>query len=222
MAICDLTARSAYEQFHMSVNSGNTEVYAVVFFATFRSIIEFLIEKQKVYSQYTIQIANSINIGYTNSSDDSNEKLGNFMPILEYVGFNRTIVPEQNITENSSTVNFASWKHLNIKKSIEHFKEIQEIAYHKLIHDFHTDLHTSEAIIPLFCIFMDHINGLVRLKYQEADRTEVSEVKVSVLGLFKVCYSYDESIDKEIIEYEVLNAFKLGTKNDRKALSVTE
>ena len=88
--ICDLTARSAEEQFSINVRSGHTEVYAVIFYATFVTILEFIREKQKTYNNFTIAIANSINIGYTNNDDIENEKVGNFMPIMEYIGTNRT------------------------------------------------------------------------------------------------------------------------------------
>lgn len=216
-AVCELTARAANEQFTMTVPSGNYEIFALIYFATFQSILEFLKEKEKTYSNYTIEICNSINIGYTNSSSTDNEKVGNFMPIMEYIGVNRTIVDSAPTTMDTTTQNFILWKKLNVKKNLEHYKEIQEKAYERLLGDYHTDLRTSEAAIPLFCIFMDNINNVLRMKFRELQGTDVNEVSMSVLGLFDAYYSFDEESGKEFIEYTASPFMKLSLKNDSAA-----
>ena len=213
-AICELTARSAEEQFGMCVRSSNHEVFAMVFFATFQSILDFLRDHQKRYSQYTIEIGGSVNIGYCNSQSEDNEKVGNFMPIMEYIGINRTIVDPTTIGIDTTTKNFIRWKELNVKKNVEHYKQIQELAYNRILTDYRTDLRTSEATIPLFCIFMDHINSVLRMKYLEAEGTTVDEISLNVLGLFDAYYSYDETDGKECYEYTPSVFFKLSLKND--------
>lgn len=213
--VCDLTARSAEEQFSMYLKSGNTEVYAVVFYATFMSILEFIKEKQKRYNNFTVAICNSINLGYSNNDDESNEKIGNFMPIMEYIGINRNIIDNSDSMEiDKTSQNFIRWKELNIKKNIEYYKEIQEKAYEKLQREFKTNLRTSEAVIPLFCIFMDHITSLLKLKYKEAEKTDVSEVSMNVLGLFDIFYSFNEEDNLEIIEFQPNISMKLALKSD--------
>lgn len=213
--VCDLTSRSAEEQFSMFLNSGNTEVYAVVFYATFMTILEFIRSKQKVYNNFTIQIANSINIGYTNNDDEENEKVGNFMPILEYISINRTIVDDSvSFESDTSSVNLIRWKQLNIKKEVEYYKEIQEKAYQKLLNEFKTGLRTAEAVIPLFCIFMDHITNVLKMKFKEAEGTDVSEVSMNVLGLFDVFYSFNEEEGQEVIEFQPNISMKLALKAD--------
>lgn len=213
--ICDLTARSAEEQFTMFIKSGNTEVYACVFYATFMAILEFIRSQQKVRKNFTIEIANSINVGYSNNDDEENEKVGNFMPILEYIGINRNIVnANKEISSEQTSASFISWKDLNVKKTAEYYKEIQENAYNKLKSEFHVNLHTSEACIPLFCIFMDNITNVLKQKYKEAMGTEVSEVSMNVLGLFDAYYSYDEDAGQEIIEFSPNVIVKLTLKSD--------
>lgn len=213
--ICDLTARSAEEQFRLYLKSGNTEVYAVVFYGTFLTILNSLKQKQKIYNNFTIEICNSINIGYTNNDDENNEKVGNFMPIMEYIGINRNIVDSSSSFDvDTTSQNFIRWKELNIKKNIEYYKEIQEIAYEKLKSEYKTNLRTSEAVIPLFCIFMDHITNLLKVKFREADGTDVSEVSMNILGLFDVFYSYNEDDNQEIIEFQPNIRMKLALKSD--------
>ncbi len=213
--ICDLTARSAEEQFAMYVPTGHTEVYAVVFYATFMTILDFIRERQKNYNNFTIAIANSINIGYSNNDDDENEKVGNFMPILEYIGVNRNYVESfSEIDDDKTSSNCIHWKELNIKKNIEYFKEMQERAYDRLIKEYNVNLRTSEAIFPLFCIFLDHISSVVKIKYREAEGTGVSETSMNVLSLFDIFYSFNEEENKEIYEYQPNVQMKLALKSD--------
>lgn len=213
--ICDLTSRSAEEQFSMYLKSGNTEVYGVVFYATFLTILGFIKGKQNSYNNFTIQFCNSINIGYSNSINENNEKVGNFMPIMEYIGINRSVVNEDSsYDEDRTSQMFIRWKELNIKKNIEYYKEIQEHAYEVLKSQYKTNLRTSEAVIPLFCTFMDHIVNVLKIKFKEADGTDVSEVSMNVFGLFDVFYSFNEETDQEIIEFQPNISMKLALKSD--------
>lgn len=219
--ICDLTARSVEEQFGLYIKSGNTEVYAIIFYATFKTILEYLKSKQSRYSQLNIEICNSINVGYTNNDDEENEKVGNFMPILEFIGTNRNIV--NNISDldlNRTSENYLRWKELNVKKNIEQYKEIQEKAYDLLKTEYKTNLRNSEAVIPLFATFMDFIPQVAKAKFLEAKGTDISEVSFNVLGLFDVFYSFNEEAEdgkQEIIEYQPNVMTKLMLKQDNVA-----
>lgn len=212
--ICDLTSRSAEEQFSMYIASKNTEVYAVVFYATFMTILEFIRSKQKTYNEFALEIYKSINIGYVNSDNEDNEKVGNFMPIMEYIGINRNVVDDGELEEEKTSQNFIRWKVLNSKKNVEYYKEIQERAYERLKNEYATNLRTSEAIFPLFCIFMDNIVSVLKMKFNEADGTEVSEVSMNVLGLFDAYYSFNEEDNQEIIEFQPNISMKLALKSD--------
>ena len=216
--VCDMTARAAEEQFSMSLRSGNTEVYGVVFYGTFLTILDWLRQKQKTHNKFSIEICNSVNIGYVNDTDSENEKVGNFMPIMEYIGINRNIVDSESITnEDKTSQNCIRWKELNIKKNVEAYKEIQEIAFERLKGEFKTNIRTSEAVIPLFCIFMDNITSLIRFKFQEAEGTDVSEVSMNVFGLFDIFYSFNAEDNQEIIEFQPNIRLKLALKNDETA-----
>lgn len=213
--VSDLTARSIDEQFYLHIPSGNTEVCAIIFYTTFLTILDFIREKQKKYNNFTIAIAKSINLGYTNNDDENNEKVGNFMPIMEYIGLNMTILSDDKaIRAEDTPKRCIEWKDLNAKQNAEYFKEIQERAYNNLKNEFRVDIRVSEAIIPIFCIFMDHVNSLLKMKFQEAQATDVSEVKMNVLGLFDVFYSFNVEDNLEIIEYQPNIMMKLALKSD--------
>lgn len=210
--ICDLTARIAWDQFMMEVK--NNEIYAAEFYATFLSILKFIRDNQKTYSDFTIKVCNSINIGYVNNTDEDNEKVGNFMPVMEHIGINRRLIEESPLSEDKTRKDFIRWKELNIKKEVEYYKKIQEDAYRRLIDDYRVDIRHSEGIFPLFCIFLDNIVSVLKLKFQEAQGTDVSEVSLNILGLFDVFYSFDEENNQEIIEFQPNIRMKLALKND--------
>ncbi len=213
--ICNLTSRSAEEQFCMMLNNSvNTEVYAVIFYATFISILEFIRKKEKVYNNFTIQIAQSLNIGYTNNDDEENEKVGNFMPIMEYITVNRNVIDDGKSDRNKTDVNFMKWMQLNTKQNVEFYKEIQNEAYRRLVDEFKVNIRTAEGIFPLFCIFLDHIVNVMKMRFREAQGTDTSEVSMNVLGLFDVYYSFDEDDNKEIIEFQPNILMKLALKAD--------
>lgn len=216
--VCDLTSRAAYDQFRMSLPTGNTEVYGVVFYGTFLSLLDFLRNKQKKYSKFTIEIANSINLGYINNEDEDNEKVGNFMPIMEYIGINRKYVDEgRSLEEDTTCENFIQWKQLNIKKNIDSYNEIQNVAFDRLKSEFRTDIRYAEGVFPLFCIFMDHVVSVLKIKFKEAEKTDVSEVSMNVFGLFDVFYSFDPEDNSEIVDFQPNIRMKLALKNDSTA-----
>lgn len=215
--VCDLTARSAMEQFSMYLPTGNTEVYAVVFYATFMEILKFIKGKQGTYKNFTLEICNSLNIGYT-INDNENFETGNFTPIMEYIGINRNIIDDtNNVSVNKTSENFIRWKELNIKKNVEYYKEIQERAYNTLKTEYKVNLRTSEAVIPLFCIFMDNICNVIKTRWKECENTNVSEVSMNVFGLFDIFYSFDEEDNVEIIDFDIKLGSKLGIKDDNRA-----
>jgi hypothetical protein len=216
--VCDLTARNAAEQFNMYISSGNTEVFAVIFYAAFTSILDFIRGKQKTYNNFTIQIAQTLNLGYTNNDDEENEKVGNFMPIMEHIdATNMKVIRDERLESNTTEIMFQKWRQVNDKKNIDYYKEIQENAMKRLQQDYHTQLRTSEAIIPLFCIFLDNIVAVLKESFRELEGTDTSEVSMNVLGLFDVYYSYSEEDAKEIIEFEPNIMMKLALKNDENA-----
>lgn len=226
--VCDLTRRSAEEQFKLLVKSENAEVFAVTFYVTFLSILEFIRSKQKAYNNFTIQMFNSVNLGYTNNDDEDNEKVGNFMPIMEYISINRTIVDDEytdyrakdnkNLTKKEIQQlmedRFVKWKQTNAKQQVDYIKEIEHNAFNMLENKFKLSLRTEEAVIPLFCIFMDNISNVIRMKYRELKDTDVSEVSMNVLGLFDIYYSFNEDDGEEILDFVPGITMKLALKSD--------
>ena len=213
--ICDLVARSVDEQFSMSVVSNNTEIFALIFFVTFTAVLDFLKKKQSQYDNFSFEICNSLNVGYTNNTDESNEKVGNFMPILEYIGINRNIIRDDTVSgDDVSSIHFIQWKQQNLKQNENFCNAIQNEASVVLSNEYGVRLLNNEAIIPIFCIFIDMVVQVLKLKFQEALGTNVSEVSMNVLCLFTAYYSFSEEDNQEIIEYVPGIYTKLREKSD--------
>lgn len=213
--ICDIVARSVDDQFNMSVASNNNEIFALIFFVTFTCVLDFLKKKQSQFDNFSFEICNSINIGYTNNTDESNEKVGNFMPIIEYISINRNIIrDDDSYSDDNSTVNFIKWKQQNLKQNENFCNQIQDQASVVLTNEFGIRIANNECIIPIFCIFLDTIVQVLKLKFQEAMGTNVSEVSMNILGLFTAYYSFNEEDNQEIIEYIPGIYTKLREKSD--------
>jgi len=142
------------------------------------------------------------------------------MPILECTGtLNRNIAGPNpsDLTEQSSAISYISWKELNCKRNADAMKEIQEKTYQYLKKEFRINLRTSEAVIPLFCIFIDHLMNVLKYKYKELLDTNISEVSMKVLGLFEMFYSYNEETGQDIIDFVPSVFMKLSLKSDERA-----
>lgn len=230
--VCDITSRSCWEQFKIYIPN-NTEIFAEVFHATFMSILKFLRDKQSKYTEYSMLIAQSINIGYLNNTNTDNEKVGNFMPFMEYYNVNRSVVDPYDIPyddareirnkgmkieEGHANRQLMAWKVQNIKQDIENYNKIQQDALQLLLtDDYKVNLRADEAIFPIFCIFMDNVTNVLKMKFRELNGANVSTVSLDCLGLFKEFYSYDEEHDKEVIEFQPDITMKLALKNDEAA-----
>lgn len=213
--ICDITARSVQDQFNMFVKSSNTEVFALMFFVTFSCILDFLKKKQAQYDNFSFEICNSMNIGYTNNTDENNEKVGNFMPLIEYISINRNIIRDDDYTgDDALQRSCIQWKQQNLKQNQNFCDEIQNKAATVLKNEYGIHTITNDIIIPIFCIFIDTVVQVLKLKFQESLNLNVSEVSMNVLGLFTAYYSFDEELNKEIIEYVPGIYTKLRSKSD--------
>lgn len=216
--ICQNTATSIAEQFSININGGFNVIYAAAFYETFLSILKFIREKQKTYNEFSINIADLVVVGYTNNDDDANEKVGNFFPFVEYIGkYTKVINDDDRMASDKTTSNVIRWKELNVKQNIEFMKKIQLDAFESISKNMKINLRTDEAIIPIFCTFMYYVAEYMKYKFKEANHTEVSEVKMNVLGLFDIFYSYDEEEGKEIVDIVPGIKMKLELKMDNVA-----
>lgn len=220
LRVSELTDRRMRDEFHLHTKRNRATTYAVMFYSIFMTILEFIRGKESEFSNFAIRIANCVYIGYTNNTNKDNEKVGNFMPYMQYIGEDRNIV-DTNVTSSGevdrSTKLYMRWMELNTKQNVDYYKTIQEAAAFNVWRDYAINPRTSEMIIPVFCVFLDNIINVLKIHWSELEGTDTSEVKMNVLGLFTCYYSYDDENDKEIIDFQPNITMKLALKSDGKA-----
>lgn len=211
LAVCGVMERIAAEQFKMSNHYGVPEVWALIFYQTFRTILDFLAKKREEgYTEFEVYVAKCVIIGYTNYVDEESEKVGNFMPFMEWIGKDSPIKYNDHESHDD---NFIRWKEQNTYKNAEFSKWIQDRAAWELNKTYGMNIGSPEAVIPIFCTFLDTLVSILKLDYQDAGE-DVSRVKMNVLGLFEVIYSFDEEDNKEIVDFKPSITPKMELKND--------
>ena len=96
----------------------NPEVPIAIYAVILESIKKFLHEKQKTHSSYSINIADTLEIGYTSGFEDEDtdaEKIGNFM--IYYKNIDNNSCWEKNIDERNCSVLCTEWVAANINAS---------------------------------------------------------------------------------------------------------
>lgn len=217
--VCKMTARSMHEQASIRFENPNSTpaFYAMVVDRTFMSIVKYLAKMQACgYPRYTIMFGNNFNIGYQDDDNKDSEKIGNFIPVLEYGVQNKSIVPAPGVDSEDVVINsYKRWMELNVKQCIEETTWIASDAFDHLLNEDNLNLRYKEAIVPIFCTFIDMIVEVLKFKYQERKDADQSQVSIDVFGLFYAYYWFDEEDQGEVIEFEPGIKLKQDMKSDK-------
>ena len=213
LAVCAVTGRMLADQFNMRTRENLDEVWALVFYECWLQILEFLSRKTSQYTEFEVQVEKCVRIGYTNYLNDDDEKVGNFMPFMEWVGKDTSIVYNPHETADD---NFIRWKEQNSIKNVDMQKEIQDKTALLINRKYGMNIGSPDAVIPIFCIFLDNVVNILKQDYKDAGE-DVSKVKMNVLSQFTVTYSFDTDDNREIVDFSPSVAIKMEIKNDTKA-----
>ena len=220
--VCKMTARSMHEQAGITFTNPNTTaaLYALVVDQTFASIVRFLEKMQQSgYRRYSIVFGQNFNIGYQDDEHEDSEKIGNFIPVLEYGVQNKSIVSSApGSCEDTVIDSYKRWMELNIKQCIEETSQIASDAFNNLLNEpYRINLRYKEAIIPIFCTFIDMLVEVLKFKFQERKLADQSQVCIKVFGLFDAYYWFDEEDHSEVIEFVPGIKLKQDMKSDKYA-----
>jgi hypothetical protein len=211
--VANLTAKECHKQFNLNPCVSG-EVYAVIFYATFIEILKYLQKQRSKYSNYTMEIGKSLNIGYVNNDNDDNEKVGSFDPVMEFIGSST-----RNDKSEEDKVNIqkhlTNWKTNNVKSDANIVTTIENGVIARInAAEFNIHIGYGAIAFPIFCIFLDGLVSHVKYKWKEAQGTNVSTVSIDVFRLFRIKYSFNEEDNQECIEYEPLTLMKCLMKSD--------
>ena len=215
--IAGMATSECLRRWNIGIGSDDEPEMVLGFYSVvFNTIIDELRNKRSDASEFAINIANVVEIGYDDSTDDGEqEKQGNFCPYIYDIG-NKTSVDEN--PELDAVERCVRW---NSKNQQTQKKILSTIATNavKNLHDL-LDVHlgSTEAVFPLFTTI--HEQMVLYMKTKQAETGE-PEVMINFAGNFDVYCRIVEG-GETVIEYSPKPSLKLGIKNDSAATAPTE
>lgn len=196
----------------LSITVKSEDIIMATYGVIFNTIMNYVKEQQDTCDTYSINIADRLEVGYTNRDDESQEKVGNFMIYMKCL---EGASQEQEIDEEESrSIELAAqWNAANITSNIEAIKEISQRAYKALDEEVDISLGSLELVMPIFCIIQESICSYVNIKRVELDE---EEYEVNICNL---CY-VGSQVDEEANAYTYMRptvAGKREFKNDKVA-----
>lgn len=175
--IANLAKKALYDKLSIEINS--TDVVISTYGVIFKVIEDYIKEQQESHPEYSLNIANRFEIGYTNTDDESQEKVGNFMiymKVLENNAMDMQIDEDEDRTIELAT----QWNAANITSNVEAVKEISARSLRRASQDLEIELGSLEVVIPFFCIVLEQIIAYMKIKRAEEN---VQEYEINLCGL---------------------------------------
>ena len=218
VAAGSLAAKKLYDYFSFSID--DPKAIIAMYCVIFDNITQVIREQEKEYENFSLNIADKLLIGYTTTSDEEDEKVGNFMIYMKNLisktsaqlsSYNEEDAVEELPDDDIPTVELlTNWNATNIKEQADVIKEIASKSKEDIskILDYKTGTH--EIVFPIFCTVHDCILCVLALEKQNKKR---GDVELNVAGWFTVgIQSTDE--DGDDVYFDPSPSLKLKFKDD--------
>lgn len=208
--IGELANRIIHETISLGLSNPMTTIacYGTIFTSICSEIAE--LQKQD-YSDFCLNIADRIRIGYTTTDSEDDEKSGNFMVFIQNVNHVEDEKMDDEDGDECNTITLCThWNAKNITSQSDFIRDIAAKAKTALNKIINLKTESSEFIMPLFCIIHSTILKYALLKRKESEELEY-ELNVAGLYTLKVEVTND---GEEEISYIPSIALKLLFKND--------
>lgn len=181
-------------------------VYGVIF----ESICDAIKDQRSSHNKFEVSIADRLIIGYSSTSDEDDEKSGNFMVYLKHK--DKTIV-EGGVDDNEiDPITLATrWNAANVNEHSELLKTISKNSKESISNDLDIILASSEQIIPIFCIIHESIVSYCKIKFAEMEK---NSFELNIAGLYIIGIEIEDDTDDEVIYFEPSISLKLKFKDD--------
>ena len=221
--ICDTANKVIYDRFRVNLRRPNDPFFsyykmtAMIFVETFKAIIEQLIERRNSNATYNINIANRINIGFSNSDNDEDEKNGNFCPYVKDIP-HYTVKDDDDIKlEGHAKEYIRNWNQENMIQNPEDTMTIANRAL-KALNEIDIKLGSPELVFPIFVTIYESIISFLKIRRRES---EDDEYMINFCNCITVdCIGQDDGVDKITIIPAIED--KLNIKSDKKTTSIYE
>lgn len=214
--ICQAASSKIYDRVKLKLD--DPKLLAVIFSQIYEAILDELKSLEDKYTEFKIDIADRLEIGYTNSEDEDDEKVGNFMIYMKHLSSSKKDDSEVDPTLKSADL-ANRWNTENIVNQPEILKKISITACEKL-KSIDVYLASSELIIPIFVYVYEAITSVLSIRRKELDEFEYEINFISCFYIGAREAENDDASDQIYIRPNIESKLKL--KNDLKASSKYE
>lgn len=214
MTICETASKQIRDK--LKVRFDDPRLLGAVFSKIYDAILNKLESMETEYSDFTINIADRVSIGYTTSENDEDEKEGNFMVFIRHMNSNKKVddVDDPTAKPHERAV---QWNTENIIAQPDLLRNISVDAVEEL-KSINVQIGTSELIIPIFVFVYEAIISYLKIKRREKNEFEF---EVNFMSCFYIGARESEDEFDDIYIRPNINS-KLKLKNDVKASSKFE
>lgn len=209
LQVGELAMRSISDKFALTLNK--SELVLGIYHKVFEAVRNVLKEKQELYPDYLINIADRVEIGYSNYDNENAEKNGNFMFSIKHLEGKKMNSRDD---DTDDTIELATqWNAYNITSDIETIQEIAEKAKKMIEDDLDVSLGSSELIMPIFVTIHEALVSFLTIKRVDE---QTCEYEINMCGDFAAGVREDEQAN-EIIYFIPPVDLRLFMKDDLKA-----
>jgi len=221
--ICDTANKVIYDRFRVNLRRPDDPFFsyykmtAMIFVETFRAIIQQLLDRRATNATYNINIGNRINIGFSNSDNDEDEKNGNFCPYVKDIP-HYTVKDDDDIKLDSHCKEYIrNWNQENMIQNPEDTLTIANRAL-KSLKAIDINLGSPELVFPLFVTIYESIISYLKIRRRES---EDDEFMINFCNCITVdCIGQDDGVDKITIIPAIED--KLNIKSDKNGTAIYE
>lgn len=221
--ICDTANKVIYDRFRVNLRRPDDPFFsyykmtAMIFVETFRAIIQQLLDRRATNATYNINIGNRINIGFSNSDNDEDEKNGNFCPYVKDIP-HYTVKDGDDIKLDGHCKEYIrNWNQENMIQNPEDTLTIANRALESL-KAIDINLGSPELVFPLFVTIYESIISYLKIRRRES---EDDEFMINFCNCITVdCIGQDDGVDKITIIPAIED--KLDIKSDKNGTAIYE
>lgn len=214
LTVSETASRIIYERFKIKID--DPKQVAVIFSKVYKAILDELVSKEATHDFYELDICGRLVMGYTTSSDEDDEKQGNY---AIYINSKELKKKNEDLSEPSSSP-IEKCEIWNVSNNITNPDNIRAISMRaiELLKDVDIYLANSEIVMPIFISLYETI-----IKYVTTKRFELDEFEYGFdfLGCFVVTATESDNEMDNIIITPGIDS-KLTLKNDAQATAKFE
>lgn len=191
-----------------------SEMYVAIWSKIFESIIIKLYSLEREYSNFEINIADRLIVGYSTSDNDDDEKQGSFMPDMCHLDTKPVDTSYDPTTNNLEKI--VNWNMENVIEQPKIIKEISILAAKKMKEELNIQIGNAEIVMPLFVLFYEALVERAKARWMELCKAntdkETPEYELSCIWFF-ICVREGKDMKPQVYLKPTPTA-KTSIKND--------